>query len=711
MPDTTLSGQKTGKLFDIFDKPTYEAWKAAASETLNGAPFEKKLCTNTIEGIILKPIYNTEDVEVGEEFPGQGSLLRGAYASGYAAEGWQIAQEMPYGTAEDFNKAILQDLSHGQTALNILLDIATQKGMDPAEAKNCEVGACGLSLSSVEDLQKAFQGIVWQAVPVYWQLGVAGIPVLALFAAYLKKNKIDPKKIRGSFDVSPLGVLLRAGRLPVSLESAYDEMASIILWSKKEMPQMGVLGVQGNAYTDAGANAAQELSYVLAATVEYIQAMDKRGIEPKDLLGRTRWIFSVGPNFFTEVAKFRAARFLWANLLTAYGLKPQDFPPRFHARTGLYHKTIYDLHNNILRATMEGFSAALGGVESMHVGPFDEILREPNVFSRRIARNTHIILREECNLDRLVDPAGGSYYVEALTRELSGKAWTLFQDLQKAGGMEKAMENGELQRQISATVAERQKRFSQRRDVLVGTNLYAVAKETPERGISSDYTVIHKARSQQTQVYRSSGITKQDEEILKKLGKILSAKGKPSAVLVELAAQAAAAGATLGEIARGLHAGDGSPKEITPLRAGRLAFAYEKLRGVAHEKNPKVFLATMGLPRQHKARGDFIRAFCEAGGVEVIYPAGFSTVAEAAQAAEKSGAKVAVICSTDETYPALVPDFCQLLKAAAPQIKIYMAGAPMPEHEASYKAAGLDDFIFVKSNHLETLQKIISLYT
>ena len=709
----TVVDKKTAtpeKLFGEFAPATYEQWKAAAEATLKGAPFDKKLCTMTPEGIVLQPIYNAADtsaLSAAAELPGAGTTLRGTRASGYLKEGWQVAQELAYGTPQEFNEALNEDLMRGQTALNVVLDIASQKGIDPDSAQVGEVGACGLSVSSVSDLEVAFKDVVWSALPIYWQAGVSGVPLMAIWGAYLKKNRIQGKSLRGSYDLDPLTTWLRAGTLPITIDKALDELASALSWSQKNTPHMAVVGVQANTFADAGANAVQELADTLAATVEYVRQMQKRGIKPQTTLERVRWTFAVGPQYFTEVAKFRAARLLWASLLSGYRLSPSKIALRLHARTGQYHKTTYDAHNNILRGSMEAFAAVVGGVESLTVAAYDEVIGLPDAHSRRIARNSQIILREECGLDRLVDPAGGSYYVESLTAQLAAKAWEKFQCIEKAGGFVQAITTGETQKFIAATAAERAKRFGQRRDVLVGTNMYASVGEKPKSGQSVDFNAIYHARH--TAVVAQRALV-EPKKLAKACAKLETVGTKPSAKVVELAIEAASAGATIGVISKYLRVGIPASEDITPLPYTRLSAPYEALRALARHKAPKIFLATMGALRDHKVRADYIRGFVEAGGIEAIYPTGFADAAAAAQAAAQSGAKIAVICSTDELYPTLGPQVVSAIKSAAPHMQVYLAGQPATEHEAAYKAAGLDSYISARSPHLETLQKIVAMY-
>lgn len=710
MTTSTQEQTKQGLLAE-FDKPTYDQWKQAAVAALKGADFDRKLLTKTIEGLTLQPIYNASDVKGDvNELPASATSLRGASASGYAPAGWDVAQEIPCGDPKEFNAALLEDLSRGQTALNLLLDVATQKGIDPDSAAAGEVGVCGLSLCTTADLQNAFKGVVLTALPTYFQSGMAGVGLTALLGAYMAQAGIDGSQMQGSYDLDPLASYLRTGTLPLSVEQAYDEVAAVLNWSMKATPNMGVIGIQAGTFAESGANAIQDLSYTLSATVAYVEAMSARGIEPQQTLKRTRWLFSVGPHFFTEVAKFRAARVLWANLLRGYGLSADEIPAALHARTGIYHKTVYDPHVNMLRTSMESFAAVVGGIQSLHIGPYDEILNEPTAFSRRIARNTHTVLREESGLDKIIDPAGGSYYVEALTDEFMTQAWEDFQGTQKAGGYLQAITSGELQKAIAATAAARQKLLAQRRDVLVGTNLYAVANETPKRVAGPDYESIRSNRAQAVAAARTSSPIASDTEVLKKLENIMVQGDAPTAATVEAAIAAAQAGATLGEITRALRSGATAAQPIQKLPYGRLAQPYETLRATAAMVKPKVFLATMGPLRQHKARADFIQSFLEAGAIEVIYPNGFDSADEAAKAFGESGAKVAVICSTDDDYPTSVPAVSAAIKSVSPDALVWLAGQPAPDQAEAYAAAGLDNHISVKTPHLETLQTIVTLY-
>lgn len=702
-------------LFSEFPAPQAGAWRALAEEQLGGAPFDKKLVNQTPEGIAIQPIYTRDDTagrDAAGTLPGQDGYRRGTAAGGYHAERWQIAQELPYGTAKEFNEAAHNDLMRGQTALNILLDIATMAGRDPDQAEAGEVGACGVSLCHVRDWITALNGIYVEYLPVHIQAGPTALAVAAPYLAAVKQQGKPLADLRGSFEVDPLGTLARSGSLPGPLDSLYDQMAALTAWAEANAPQLQTVGVSTMPYHGAGASAVEELAAALGTGVAYLRALQKRGLAVDTIAPRMRFSLAIGPKVFVEIAKFRAARQLWAKVVEAFGGNEASRKLHLHARTGLYTKTVNDPYVNMLRTTTEAFSAVVGGVESMHTGPFDEIVRVPDTFSRRIARNTQVILDEECDLWRVVDPAGGSYYIERLTDEIAEGAWKQFQAIEKAGGMLAALADETVQQQIDATAAERQKRFGQRRDVLVGTNMYPLGKEKPLDPRHPDYSALQQQRATELQSYRDSGSPEQDQAALAALQQLTDAEDLKRSEIVDTAMAAATAGATVGEIGRALSR-DGKQTEVKPLRFRRLAEPYEQMRAACAafaDANsghpPKVFLANIGPLRRHKLRADFSRDFFSVAGFEVVYSKGYDDADAAAEAVNLSGAHVVVICGTDDDYPAWVPALCPAIKGLVPDAQLILAGHP-GDHEAAYREAGLDDFIFVKTDNYRFLADLL----
>ncbi|MDS4021595.1 MAG: methylmalonyl-CoA mutase family protein, partial [Candidatus Competibacter sp.] len=632
--------------------------------------------------------------------------LRGTTPLGYVASSWDVAQELPYGTPAAFNDALRADLARGQNAVNLVLDRPTLAGVDADQAEADDVGKGGLSISSVADLARALDGVDIENTPLFIQASTSALTFTALLAALARKQGKSLAKVRGAIGMDPLGQLARDGRLPRDLDGIYDVMAQLATWARANAPQLQTITVQGSPYHNGGASTTQELALALATAVDYVRAMQARGLDIDDIAPRIRFSLSIGSNFFMEIARLRAARLLWAKIVQAFGGNEASQKMSLHARTSAWNQTVYDPHVNLLRATTEAFSSAVGGCDSLHISPFDELLRVPDEFSRRVARNTHTVLREESHITKTIDPAGGSWYVENLTDSVGRKTWAIFQEVEKQGGMAKALEAGWPQAQIADTAAKRAANLARRKDIFVGTNMYPNLKETRIEPAVVDAWAVQSERAAALKQYRANANAGQKQAALDALAKA-GANG------IEAAIQAALAGATLGEIAQAARAGAKAGPTLNAVHAHRGAQAFEALRQAAETyvartgQRPSVFLATMGPLTQHKGRADFATAFLGVGGFETIYPSGFSSPDEAAEAALGSTAKAVVICSTDPTYPEIVPPLVQKLKKAAPDLIVLLAGYPA-DHVEAFKAAGVDDFIHLNANCqalLSTLQK------
>ncbi len=696
-----------------FPSSTEAEWRVAAEALLKGAPFDKVMRTPTPEGITLEPIYRREvldGIPAASALPGTDGCLRGTRVEGYRVEPWEIAQELPYGAPAEFNRALLADLARGLNCVNVLLDIATVNGRDPDSAPAGEVGACGLSLASLEDAERAFANVVPDAVSFHFQPGCGALPVQALFKAWLRRKGADPNKVRGALNMDPLAMLAASGSLPTSLKQCYDEMAALVRDQLATMPGFSAVGVSTLPAHGAGASAVQELGIALATGLAYIRALTERGLTVDEAASQTCFTFSIGGNFFMELAKFRAFRPLWASVVQSLGGSVESAKPRVHGRTGLYNKTRHDPYVNMLRTTTEALSGVLGGVDSLCVGTFDECLRVPDEFSRRIARNTQIILQEECEIPAVVDPAGGSWFVEWLTDQVARKSWEEFQAIEKEGGMEKALESGALQSSVSKIHVGREKLLSQRRMSLVGTNQYPDIAEKPLAERGCDFVALREKRAKELAALRTGADAQTDAEVMERLAALLEGEGKD---LLPGLVEAVLAGATIGEITRALRAGAGEPPVVDPLPSGRLAVMYEELRNAsdafksATGKGPMIHLATCGVLRRHKARADFTRSFFATGGFECHYAEGSAEPAEVTSRALASGARVVVICGHDDDYPDFVPAIAAAIKEADAGISVILAGHP-GDREAAYREAGLDDFIFVKSNNYETNRRYLS---
>jgi methylmalonyl-CoA mutase len=699
-----------GNLLPEFPAVTYQDWRKVVEAELKGAPFDKKMFSSTYEGITLQPIYRRSDgagLPHINSFPGFAPFVRGATASGIVRKPWDVSQELASSSPTEFNHAARNSISRGLNALNMVLDKATRDGHDPDWAKPEDVGLGGLSIATLPDLDRALDGIDLEQTSLLIRSGASAMPFASLLVALARKRKKTLTALRGCIEMDPLGVLSHEGKLPQSVESAYDEMAALTQWCAERAPRLQTICIHSRAWHESGASAVQELAFVLATGVEYLKKMNQRGIDLDVVAPRSRFAITVGEHLFMEIAKLRALRMLWSRAVGALGGNADSQRLTLHVRTSQWNKTVYDPYNNLLRATIEAFAGVLGGCDSMQVGAFDEVVRPPDDFSRRLARNTQLVLQKECQLEHVLDPVGGSWYVETLTSELANRAWLLFQDVWKYGGMEAALRADFPQKVVAATAAEKLKAVALRRDSIVGVNQYANPKETPLERKPADVKALHKRRVQQVVSHRTSMEDDESEIVLQKLAKVVEAK---ATARFEACVEAVAAGATIGEVTRAMRINESPCAPITPVCITRAAAAYEKLREAMDAYTARtgaraaVFLCNMGPVREHKARADFSRGFFASGGYDVVSPPGFKTAEEAATAFGKSGARLAVICSKDENYPALVPPLVQALRGKKADAFIVLAGYPKDQIEA-HKSAGVDEFIHVRANAIELLKK------
>ena len=592
---------KQEKLFTEFAAPTYEEWKAAAEALLKGAPFEKKLLTKTPEGIVLQPIYNQSDVAFEPDCPGFGDYVRGVSADGYKFKPWNVSQNIYEALPSEFNKSLLDALNKGQTALDLVFDRRTQSGIDADGESDIKVGCGGLSATLKSDIEEALKGVEVDCI----EMNVfAGASTCA--AAAMLYGAFPGKQFNGGFYFDPLSSLAENGSLPFPLKNAYNRMFALADYNSKNQKQMGAIGIDTMPYSSAGASAVEELAFAFASAVEYIRQMQARGMDIDAVAPLIRFRLSLGSNFFTEISKLRAARRVWSKIVGEFGGNAESRKMRITARTCTFNKTVFDPYVNILRTTTEAFAGVIGGVESLTTDPFDAIIRRPDEFSKRIARNIQIILQDECNLRDVVDPAGGSYFVETLTNQIAESVWNLFVKVEALGGMQKAVLGGFVRDAIAATSAGRKKLYDSRRSVVVGTNSYANLNEKPL----------------EKPACRCAEIAKTRAEAVKKLRKQVefSLSGKSDAEVIEAAKDAFCKGASLGIVEKEMRKGSGGEIPSAPkLDIHRAVEHFEALRNASAEFKqktgaaPKVFLATMGPLVQHKARADFIRGFFEVG--------------------------------------------------------------------------------------------------
>ncbi|THE11252.1 methylmalonyl-CoA mutase [Bacillus timonensis] len=613
---------KQSKEFQNITFPSidYETWKQEAEESLKGKPIEK-LHKQTYEKITLKPIYTMKDVQeipFLHDMPGEGSRVRGSKSTGYLNQSWHVSQEMDLKTPEEFNTVIKDALQNGQTMIHFTL-----------QPQNCQ--GEGLALHTEEDIGKAFNGISLANTPVLIDAQTDLLAFLSLINSYAKTDALT-----GTIGMDPLAILVEKGQLSMEPEAAYDQLAESVKWVMENQPKLRTILVKGEPYHNGGANAVQELAFTMGTAIEYMSELLDRGLTVDQIASRMTFSFSIGSNVYMEIAKLRAAKILWTTIIEAYGGKADSCKMYIHARTSAFTKTIYDPYVNMLRSTIEAFSAIVGGIDSLHVSSFDEPIKATDSFSRRIARNTQSILREESFLNKVIDPAGGSWYVESLTNELAEKAWELLNDIESQGGMLKTLKTGNVQKSISSVLQERQKKVNHRIEKIVGTNMYTNIQEQPVPYTNTKNT------------YESN-----DAAI--------------------------------------------SIKRILPVR---ISESFEQLRQASEQylqtsgERPKVGLINLGPIPEHKPRADFITGFFEAGGFQVVKnEEGYVTAGDAIEGAKTMNLTTYIICGKDDAYKEMVTEICDEFEKTTPDIRLFIAGKQ--ENEEFYRNVGINDFIHI----------------
>ncbi len=706
---------KIGKelnLKEIFTPPSFEEWKAKVEADLKGALFEKKLITKSYEDIDIQPIYTKKDIrnlKLSNDLPGIKRFKRGASATGYLKKSWNINQEIKISDTKKFNTALKNALANGQNSINLTLDTATKLGFDAGMVDYNQVADSGLSISTIDDLETVFAGIDITKYPIIIENAFNTLPLFSLLLGYSKKKNINIKNLSVILTSDPYYHLVDKGELSISFDYLFDMIKYNTIWAKQKSLNVKLIGVSTLPYSNSGATAVQELAFAMATATEYINKLLEKKIKLNDIINNFVFTFGIGTNYFMEIAKFRAARILWTNIAEAYGFS-KKLDIQINAKTNSFFQTVYDPYVNMLRSTTEAFSAILGGVESITTDPFDNVIGNSNDFSRRIARNTQIILKEESHLDQVIDAAGGSYYVETITNQLAKKAWELFQTIESNGGMLNSIKEGFIQNLVNDVTNKRLSDINKRKSVIVGSNMFANLKEERIKSKKVNKKTFQKKRIKYLQNFRQNISQRKFNEIIKELE---SAVNSRSTKVIDGAIEAMLNGATLGDVTKTIY--NYSSEElltIPKLNKIRASENFEKLRNLSLSikkktgSYPKIFLANFGSIKEYKARADFARGFFEVGGFEIIYPDGFNDVSTAIKNAVKSKPNAIVICSTDNNYVELIPEFTKMYKNKKINIPLILAGYPKDKVE-DYKNFGIDEFIYLGADVYKMLSSLL----
>jgi methylmalonyl-CoA mutase len=695
------------ELLSEFAIPTYEQWREAAVAALKGVPFEKKLITKTYEGIDLQPIYNESDRDkvayLGESLPGGFPFTRSDCATGYKAKSWTVSATYTYPTPVEMNKALKEDLERGQTGIRISVCQCRPSANDGCCSKDDKTCTCpNLRLNDIKDFEDLFAGIDITKYQIDFTINCPTptyLELATLFVAYCDKHNIDKSKLKVNFGYDFFRFLVRHGSLNNTAENYLDDLAGLVKLCLECGAGFSAIAIDGCTYHNSGANALQEIAYAVAEGVFYIKAMLEHNFGIDDVAKQIQFNFSSGVKFFTEIAKMRAAHVMWAKIIKAFDGNESSSKMIVRAFTSEVDKTVFDPYVNILRGTTEGLAAVLADANTIAVGTFDEELGLPTDFSRRIARNIQCILKEEAHMLDTIDPAGGSYYVETLTDSFVVEGWKVFQSVEKDGGILKSIEDGKIQEAIGKIVAERNKNISFRRDVVLGTNKYPNLAEKPVENIKQVEASVSDAHWKEAQARRKNV----------DVSSIYTAKWNERANKM---IEAYKNGALLNDIL--LAKGEKEPMiKCNALKPFRSAELFEGLREASDiyksksGKAPQIYFECFGQLKQYKPRADFSTDFFAIAGFEITMGKGFLTADEAIKELGNIKSQIVVLCSADDIYPEVVPAYAKAFKATYPNAKLIVAGLQKDEVAAEFKAAGVDDFIHIKSNVYQTLADLL----
>jgi methylmalonyl-CoA mutase len=608
------------KLFPEFPPVSAQEWEQKIIADLKGADYEKKLVYRPNESFKVKPYYTADDlkdIEYLDQFPDAFPYIRGNKKAG---NDWFIRQDIAVSDLKRANEKALDILMKGIDSLGFILD----------ESKEY----------SKEDLDLLLKNIFAEMVEINFNAGRNALMLMKNHLEMLVRYNRDFQKIFGSVEYDPFGRLITKGSYYISREEDMETCSQLIK-TAEHLPHFTVIEVNGEHFHNAGATVVEELAFSLASGAEYLTQLTEKGWSVNKVAPKIRFRFATGSNFFMEIAKYRAARLLWAHIVKAYGITRDDVSKMtIHAVTSRFNKAIYDPYVNMLRTTTEAMSSIVAGIDSLTVGPFNEVFEKPDDFSARIARNQQLLLKEESYLDQVADPGAGSYYIENLTDSIAAEAWKLFLEVDSQGGYLEAVSSGFIQNKINATAAKREADLASRKEILLGVNQYPNFSEKKEAVVP--------------------------ETVLKPV--------KPVGT-------------------------------IETLKLFRSAQPFEELRyktdlyAMSH-KRPAAFMFTYGNLAMRIARSQFSRNFFACAGFDTIDNLGFKTIDEGIKAFNDSQAGILVICSADEEYPLIAPAIYEAVKDKA---IVVVAGYPKDSIE-ELRAKGIEHFIHVRSNVLVELK-------
>ena len=683
--------------------PAITDWQSLVKKETKGRTADE-LVWQTPEGIAIKPLYtaeDTKDLAHMDNLPGFAPFKRGPKATMYAGRPWTVRQYAGFSTAEKSNAFYRKNLAAGQQGLSVAFDLATHRGYDSDhERVEGDVGKAGVAIDSVEDMKILFDQIPLDKVSVSMTMNGAVLPVMASFIVAAEEQGVAPEQLAGTLQNDILKEFMVRNTYIYPPAPSMKIVSDIIAYTTARMPKFNSISISGYHMQEAGATNVQELAYTIADGIEYVRTAIGSGMDVDKFAPRLSFFFAIGMNFFMEIAKLRAARILWATLMEEK-FTPQDqrsLMLRTHTQTSGVSLTSKDPYNNIMRTTIEGLSAVLGGTQSLHTNSFDEALGLPTEFAARIARNTQLVIQEETGITNVIDPLAGSYYVESLTSELVDAAMVLINEVEEMGGMTKAVESGLPKLRIEEAAALRQAAIDRGEEVIVGVNKYQLAKEPDVDVLDIDNTLVRESQIERLNEIRTSRDTGLWQASLTAL---TNSAETGEGNLLELAVSAARARATVGEISDALESVWGRHRAQTRSISGVYGSAYEGDEGFMkikqkveqfaddHGRRPRMLVVKMGQDGHDRGAKVIATAFADLGFDVDVGPM-FQTPAEAARQAIENDVHVVGVSSQAAGHKTLVPKMIESLKSqGAGEILVVCGGVIPPKDYDELTAQGV----------------------
>ena len=708
-------------------KNTVKEWQKLAEAELRGKPLSS-LDWQTPEGIAVKPLYTEADLEAieaagfpwREAMPGVPPYLRGPRATMYANRPWTIRQYSGFSTAEESNRFYRDNLKAGQMGLSIAFDLATHRGYDSDHPRvTGDVGKAGVAIDSVEDMKILFDGIPLDRMSVSMTMNGAVLPVLAGFIVAAEEQGVPQEKLQGTIQNDILKEFMVRNTYIYPPGPSMRIVADIIEYTARHMPKFNSISISGYHMEEAGATSVQELAFTLADGLEYARAALSRDLKIDEFAPRLSFFFGIGMNFFMEIAKLRAARLLWARLMQQFSPKDTaSLALRMHCQTSGVSLTEQDPHNNIIRTTIEAFAAVLGGTQSLHTNSFDEALGLPTPASARVARNTQLILAEETGIPHVVDPLGGSYYVESLTHAIAAAASALIAEVEGLGGMTRAVESGMPKMRIEESAARRQAAIDRGEEVIVGVNKYRSEDAEPVDILDVDNAAVRAAQIARLDQVRRS---RDPARVRAALAALTEAARSGAGNLLALSIEASRARATVGEISDALeqvftrhHA---AAQSVTGIYGGQYQ-GDEAFRRIQREvdifardegRRPRLLVVKLGQDGHDRGARVIASAFADIGFDVDIGPL-FQTPEEAARQAVENDVHIVGVSSQAAAHKTLVPALVEALKKDGAGDILVVVGGVIPPHDYDFlKKAGVSAIFGPGTNIPAAAAEILAL--